>query len=172
MTALQAAGETPLIVSGDSAGGGLAAGLAALAAGEGRTLAGLVVLSPWLDLTVTSPSYAENARTDPLFSRAAAEEAAEAYLQGVAPSHPLASPLLGSFAGFPPTLVSIGEGEVLADDGRRLHAALRAAGVETRLCAVPDMEHVAVTRSLALPGAAETFAAVASFIGERTARSG
>jgi acetyl esterase/lipase len=162
--ALRSESRGSLILAGDSAGGGLAAGLAALCVANGAPPAALVLLSPWLDLTVTSPAYAANAATDPLFSRESAEVAAELYLQGHSPRDPLASPLSAAVAGFPPTLVSIGEGEVLADDGRGFDAALRAAGVPVQLCAIPGMEHVAVTRDLALPGAAETFEAVADFI--------
>jgi monoterpene epsilon-lactone hydrolase len=160
----------PLYLSGDSAGGGLAAGLAALAIAQERPIGGLILLSAWLDLTVTSDSYEENAVTDPLFSRAAASDAAGLYLQGVSARHPLASPLLGSVTDFPPTLISVGAGEVLAADGRRLHAKLRAAGVEATLSVVAGMDHVAVTRSLALTGAAETFAAIAQFIDDSLAR--
>src|SRR5579863_6717523 len=85
-------GDGPLIMSGDSAGGGLAAGLAGRAGGR---LAGLILLSPWLDLTVTSPSYASNADWDPLFSAASAGVAASFYLQGASPQDPLASPVFG-----------------------------------------------------------------------------
>jgi acetyl esterase/lipase len=162
--ALGDASGLPMFLSGDSAGGGLAASLTALRVSQGRPIAGLILLSAWLDLTVTSDSYTDNAAADPLFSRAAASEAAALYLQGVAAEHPLVSPLLGSVAGFPPTLINVGVGEVLAADSRRLHATLRAAGITATLSVIPDMEHVAVTRSLALPGAADTFAAIAQFI--------
>jgi len=162
--ALRREGAAPLIVSGDSAGGGLAAGLTALATSEGQAPAGLILLSPWLDLTVTAKSYQANAATDPLFSREAATAAAELYLQGHPPTDPLASPLFAPLAGFPPTLVNIGDGEVLADDGRALDQALQAAGVAAELQTVPGMDHVAVTRGLTLRGAPETFAAVAGFV--------
>lgn len=168
LSGLRLSGDAPIIVSGDSAGGGLAAGLAALCAAQAPCLSGLVLLSPWLDLTVTSRSYEINAATDPLFSREAAQEAADLYLQGLSALHPLASPLFGSVEGFPPTLISIGEEEVLADDGRKFHQALCAAGVCAKLHPVVGMEHVAVTRSLSLPGAAETFETVAEFIDDRT----
>jgi len=164
-TALQRDSENPLILSGDSAGGGLVAGLAALAAADMRPPIGLVMLSPWLDLTVTAPAYEANVAADPMFSRGAAEEAAALYLQGVSARDVLASPLFGNVAGFPPSFISVGEGEVLADDGRRFHAALTAAGVRSVLSVIAGMEHVAVTRDLALPGAAETFAAMADFVG-------
>lgn len=159
------ANDAPLILSGDSAGGGIAAGLAALSGT--RALAGLVLLSAWLDLTVTSASYETNAATDPLFSRAAADVAAAFYLQGTSPRDPLASPLFATLDGFPPTFISIGTGEVLADDGRHFCERLRAAKVPTEFHPIPGMEHVAVTRNMSLPGAAATFTAVATFIDAR-----
>lgn len=95
--ALLSSGSLPLIISGDSAGGGIAAGLASLVRS-----AGLVLLSPWLDLTVSNPSYAAHAASDPLFSAQSAQIAAALYLQGLTPDHPLASPLHGPVAAFPP----------------------------------------------------------------------
>ncbi|MFT3968406.1 MAG: alpha/beta hydrolase fold domain-containing protein [Sphingobium sp.] len=155
----------PLILSGDSAGGGLAAALAVIWVGKPVSFCGLILLSPWLDLHVSAASYDGNAASDPLFSRAAATLAARLYLQdGTAPDHPLASPLFAPLDGWPPVLLSVGEGEVLLDDARAMHARLRAAGVDTRFAPVAGMDHVAVVRGLDLPGAAETFAGVTAFI--------
>lgn len=158
-------GDAPLIVGGDSAGGGLAASLGVLtSAGGGPRIDGLVLLSAWLDLRVSSPCYASNAASDPMFSKESANVAAELYLQGFDPEHPLASPLLAPIAAFPPTLVSVGTGEVLYDDSRLFHDKLAAAGASSRLSAIDGMEHVAVIRSLDLTGAAETFEEVAGFV--------
>lgn len=154
----------PLIVSGDSAGGGLALALAALAVGAGLPLAGLVLFSPWLDLAASAPSFARNAASDPLFSTDAAQEAAALYLQGHDSADPRASPIRASVEGLPPTLLSVGDGEVLVDDVRHLHERLGAAGVASILQVMPGMEHVAVTRDLALTGAQATFDAAAAFI--------
>jgi epsilon-lactone hydrolase len=154
-------GDAPLIVGGDSAGGGLAASLALM---RGEAMAGLVLLSPWLDLTVSAPAYAENAASDAMFSKQSADVAAELYLQGFDPTHPLVSPLFADIARFPPTLISVGTGEVLRDDALAFHAKLEAAGVTSRLSAIPGMDHVAVVQSLAKPGAAETFEEVVALI--------
>lgn len=157
----------PLILSGDSAGGSLAASLAAMAHQAGIPLTGLALLSPWLDLSVTDPAYTTNAATDPLFSAEAAREAAALYLQGHGASDPLASPLLGEVSGYPPTYLSVGTGEVLAGDARRLRDRLELTGVPVTLHAVYGMEHVAVTRDRDLVGSAETFAGLVGFV-ERT----
>lgn len=159
-------GDAPLIVGGDSAGGGLAAALGVLTAAQGGPrIDGLVLLSPWLDLRVSATSYTTNAASDPMFSKESADVAAELYLQGFDPEHPLASPLLAPIAAFPPTLVSVGTGEVLYDDSRLFHDKLSTVGTAVRLSAIPGMEHVAVVRGMDQTGSAETFAEVVDFIG-------
>ncbi|RZK02839.1 MAG: alpha/beta hydrolase [Novosphingobium sp.] len=164
-------GDAPLIVCGDSAGGGLAASLGLLSAlGSAPRIDGLVLLSPWLDLRVTAGSYAANAAFDAMFSKESADVAAELYLQGFDPEHPLASPLLAPITAYPPTLISVGTGEVLRDDSQLFHDKLLAAGVNSTLCAIDGMEHVAVIMGLQRPGAAETFAAVTAFVERRLAR--
>lgn len=157
-------GAGPLIVSGQSAGGGLAASLAVLAANERLPLAGLVLIAPWLDLTVSAESYVRNAASDPMFTRAAARRAAGLYLQGADARHPLASPLFAPLEGLPPTFIAVGAGEVLYDDSLRFHERLEQAGVASELLAIPGMEHVAVTRDPQGLGAAETFARIVSFV--------
>ena len=169
--ALLNTGYTNLIISGDSAGGGLATSLIALCIAAGIHVTGLVLMSPWLDLTLTSDCYATNAATDLLFSHQAAADAAQLYLQGVSAENPLASPLSGSVAGFPPTLISVGSGEVLASDGERFHLKLQRAGVTSHFIAIAGMEHVAVTRGMQLPGAAETFDVITKFIDASLERS-
>jgi acetyl esterase/lipase len=107
----------PLVVAGDSAGGGLA--LALLADRTRRPLRGLL-LSPWLDLALTGDSMVSRAADDPLLSRAALERGVAAYLPGGNTREPLASPLYDDLRELPPTQVHVGTAEVLLDDARRL----------------------------------------------------
>ena len=158
--------DLPLVLMGASAGGGLAAGVAALAGQDGRRPAGLVLLSAWLDLMVEARAYAANAGSDPLFSRESALAANALYLQGHDPRDPLASPIFADSALFPATLVTAGSGEVLADDARAFHQLLQGAAVPSRLLLVDGMDHVAVTRSPDATGAAECFAAIVQFLGD------
>lgn len=157
-------GEAPLIVAGDSAGGGLAASLGILAQQGEPRIDGILLHSPWLDLTVAAPAYADNAASDPLFSQTSAEMAAEAYLQGMNARHPLASPLFAGIDLFPPSLITVGTGEVLRDDSIRFHEKLRAAGMASGLLAIDGMEHCAVTRGMELAGAVEAFARSIAFV--------
>lgn len=132
-----------IVVWGDSAGGGLAAALL-LRIGE-RALPrprGAVLLSPWADLRVTATSFAENAKSDSLFSRANALEAAEEYLAGQEPSDPRISAVLGDWSGQPPILVLASRAEVLRDDAIELTRAAAAAGVSARLELVDGVQHI------------------------------
>jgi epsilon-lactone hydrolase len=166
LTALrQSRPGVPLIVCGDSAGGGLAGAVAVLS-GEDAVSAmdALVLLSPWLDLTVSAATFDANADTDPFFSKSRAQSASQLYLQGEDPLHPLASPLHADVAGFPPTLIVVGSGEVLLEDSLGMAAKLRESGVPVTLEVIDGIDHVAVRRGLTLPGAAECLAHVTAFV--------
>ena len=159
-----------VIVSGDSAGGGLAVAsvVAALEAGA-LVPDGLVLFSPWVDLGVTGSSFTTQAATDQLFSRDAARAAAAGYLQGVDACHPLASPLVADLAGLPPTLLFAALDVVLLDDAVALAAALAHAGVAVEAHYVPGVQHVWPTVFPDLPESAAALAAVARFTARVTA---
>lgn len=134
------AGDGPVIAAGDSAGGGLAAGVSVARGGSG--LAGLVLLSPWLDLTVTAGSYDSNASTDQVFSKQQGIDGAALYLQDHPATDPLASPLLAVDGSWPRTAIVVGSGEVLLDDSLVLAERLAHAGVGVELAVVAGMPHV------------------------------
>lgn len=123
-----------IIVWGDSAGGGLASALLLRLAQQQIPLpGGAVLLSPWVDLRVDTPSYDRNAATDDMFSAARATKAAADYLAGQEPAQPLVSPVLGDWSGQPPLLILSSDSEVLSDDADLLAATASAAGVEVRI---------------------------------------
>ena len=65
-----------------------------------------------------------------------------AYAPGQDLSSPFLSPLFGDFTDFPPTLIQVGDHEILYDDSARLHQAMTAAGVRCRLEVSAGMWHV------------------------------
>ena len=141
--ALTGAWPEPLLVGGESAGGGLAAALVVAAGRAGRpSPAGAVLLSPWVDLTVTAPTYRSREVSDALFSAASAAEAAGWYLQGWPPDDPLASAAFADLQGFPPTALFASTDEVLLDDTRRLAHGLAEVGTEVVVHLVPGVPHV------------------------------
>jgi monoterpene epsilon-lactone hydrolase len=157
--------EGPLVVAGDSAGGGLAVALVAACLLSGHAVPdGLVVMSPWVDLTLTSPTFQTRATTDQLFSHGSAVEAAQAYLQGVDPGDPLASPLFADLGGFPPTLVFAGGAESLLGDGLGLATRLVEAGVSVEAHFPAGMQHVWPTLFPELPESKAAAATIVRFV--------
>ena len=122
----------PVVVAGDSAGGGLALATA-LAARQLQLSppAALILLSPWVDLT-TSMLSDKAARHEAVLSRAWLAACARHYLAGGDPKAPLASPIYGDLHGLPPTLIQAGADELLHSDAVRVHDALTNAGVAVR----------------------------------------
>ena len=137
-----------ILLAGDSAGGNLALCLAqSLIAGRGIRPAecprALILYSPWTDMVAMSSSYALYKDTDPILTRSFVEECAAAYIddRGL-PKDPEFSPINGSFAGFPPTLIQVGRNEILLDDSVRLAALINAAGGDATLDIEEDGWHV------------------------------
>lgn len=122
-------GASSVVLSGDSAGGGLALAVAQEAARRGRGAPRRLVLwSPWADLSV-----AEHAVADAVLTPAWLEWCARSYLGDTLASDGRASPLRGSFSGLPPTLVLVAAAELLYSQARQVVDALRGADVEVEL---------------------------------------
>lgn len=140
--ALLAARPGPIVLAGDSAGGGLALSLMLRARDEGLPLPKAAALfSPWTDLAATGASLRENEERDPLFTRRLILLGARAMLGRASGKDPLASPLYADLAGLPPLLVHASADEALRDDSTRLVTRARDAGVEAELELWPDVPH-------------------------------
>lgn len=155
---LVALGKRRIALCGDSAGGGLALVLLALAT---RAAAGqpgavvpraAVVLSPWTDLALASESMQTRAAADFLLTKQALATNADYYLHDHDTHDPLASPVYGDLAGLPPVQVHVGDAEVLLDDSVRYVERARAAGVTAELHVWEGLTHV-------FPGSVGTLAA-------------
>lgn len=119
-----------IVLAGDSAGGGLA--LACLLAVREKGLpmpACQVLISPWVDLTVSRPSiYAHMERT-PMFYLREMKTWARNYAGDLPKDHPMVSPLYADLRGLPPMLLQMSDMEVLTDEDMELAERARAAGV-------------------------------------------
>jgi epsilon-lactone hydrolase len=133
-----------IIVSGDSCGANLALALVLRLKQEdpSQVPSGLVLMSPFLDLTLTSESLRYNAKHDALLSIEALETGINYYVpKNVDRSLPEISPIFGDFKGLPPTLVQIGSKEILLDDAARFHDKAKDAGVEVSYKLYTGMWH-------------------------------
>ncbi len=137
-------GARDIFVAGDSAGGNLALELALRLKEQGRRQPrGLLLFSPWTDMTAAGASYAERADADPLLTHEYVESVRAAYCGSRTDfASPCFSPLYGDLRGLPPTLIQIGSNEILFSDSERLHAALQRQGVFSVLEEYPDCWHV------------------------------
>jgi len=123
-----------IVLSGDSAGGNLALGVALLLRDtDGPKLRGILANYPVCDSNLDTPSYRE-------FSDGYGLNADKMrFYWGVyAPSdadriNPYAAPLRGDLRGLPPTLIQLAELDVLRSDGEAMATKLQAAGVPTEV---------------------------------------
>jgi acetyl esterase/lipase/acyl-coenzyme A synthetase/AMP-(fatty) acid ligase/acyl carrier protein len=161
--------HAPVVLAGDSAGGGLVvASMTALRdAGQRLPVAG-ICLSPWVDLTCTADAYVRLAERDPLLSPGELRRMADAYLRDADPRHPLASPVFAELAGLPPILIQVGTEEILLDDARRLASAARAQGVEVTLEEWPEMGHAWQWYFPVLQDGRRAIGAIGAFIRQHT----
>ena len=114
-------------VSGDSAGANLALGAVQQRVARGESVPGSVVLvSPWLDLTVDRRADRSLVRRDPLLSPEWLATAAVAYAPGQL-EDPRVSPLLGVLEGLPPVFIQGGTDDILAPDAARLATGIGEA---------------------------------------------
>ncbi|KAK8846560.1 hypothetical protein IAR55_005646 [Kwoniella newhampshirensis] len=138
-----------IIIMGDSAGGGLSLALCMYLRDEGYKLpAGLVLMSPWVDLTMSCGSWDENSDSD-VVPRPEVDDHLNpvgCYLgpEGIATylTHPYASPLFGDLHGLPPMLIQSGDSEVLRDEITLLAHKATLSGVHVTHELYEDMVHV------------------------------
>ncbi|HEU4328239.1 MAG TPA: alpha/beta hydrolase [Roseiflexaceae bacterium] len=169
---LLAGGVAPkrIALGGDSAGAALALGALLRLRDAGLPVPGAaVLLSPWLDLTLSGESIHTRAALDPLTTRAGLARAAELYLGGADPADPLASPLFGDLRGLPPLLIQSADHEVLLSDGVRLAERARRAGVDATLEVWDELWHVWHAWADELPEAREAIARAGAFLRARLA---
>ena len=156
-------GPGPVVVSGDSAGGGLALALVLSMRDAGQELpAGCILLSPWLDLGRDRRAVPDLVRRDVLLSPDWLDACARAYAEPSSWADPLISPLHAAHSGLPPLLIQAGTEELLAPDAGLLAASASAAGVDVTYTRWPRMWHD-FTLQAGLLAAADSAVAQASW---------
>lgn len=155
-----------IVVSGDSAGGGLAVATLLSLRDAGDVLpAAAVLLSPWTDLEETGASMTTRAAFDPLVSPKLLVANARHYAGQADRRHPLLSPIYADLDGLPPLLIHVGSDEVLLDDSLRLAERARAAGVEVTLQIWEGMWHVFQLFAATLPEGQQARDQIGDYIG-------
>jgi epsilon-lactone hydrolase len=156
---------THIAFAGESAGGGLvlATLLAAKAAGVPQPSAA-VLMSAWVDLTISGESVNAREAIDPSLTPADLAACADRYAGAADRTDPLISPLFGDLSGLAPLLIQVGGDEILLDDSTRLAARAAAANVPVLLDVTPEVPHVFQGMSAVLDEAGEALDRAATFL--------
>jgi len=147
---LQGYGARDIVVAGDSAGGNLALVLTLRLRQEQRFLpAGLLLFSPWTDLTALGKSHQTKEGIDPVLSERYLCQMIENYLSEKKDKlqqdwlqDPMISPLYADYLGFPPTYIQVGEEEILLSDSELLAKKMTKCKVNVTLEVFEGMWHV------------------------------
>jgi epsilon-lactone hydrolase len=138
-------GQSPstVVIAGESAGAGLVvATLVALKAAGLPQPAAALLMSPWVDLTLSGDSITAKAAVDPALTPEGLKRRARDYVAAGDPTSGLVSPLFADLTGLPPLLIQAGSHEILLDDATRLAARAAAADVAVTLEVTPLVPHV------------------------------
>jgi epsilon-lactone hydrolase len=154
-----------IIISGDSAGGGLALATVLSLRDSGESLpAAVICLSPWVDLTHAGQSHIANAKHDIVLTTALLKEWALAYTDENNLRNPLVSPLHADFHGFPPLFIQVDDSEILLDDARMLADKARAHDVDVVLKIWSGLCHVWQALGRAIPETQKAFEEIKQFL--------
>ena len=153
-------GSREVVLVGDSAGGNLALELALKLKSQNRMLPkGIVLMSPWTDMTMTGDSYKTCKDADPILTKEYIQTARFSFVglnnkfneeikdfkiddSDFNYADPKYSPLFADFEDFPPFLIQVGSNEVLKSDSYNLYDKLIRDSVTVTLEEYEDAWHV------------------------------
>ncbi len=132
-----------VIISGDSCGANLALALCLRLKQQPELMpSGLILMSPFLDLSLSGESIRYNQKHDALLSVEALQAGIQHYLSdAIQADDPRVSPLFDDLNGLPPTLVQVGSKEILLDDANRFREKAEQAGVKINFKLYTGMWH-------------------------------
>ena len=175
-------GAREVILIGDSAGGNLALELALKLRSQGRLLPkGIILMSPWTDMTMSGETYKTCKDADPILTREYIATARFSFVglnknfdgkeknikmedNGFNYADPKYSPLYAEFEGFPPVFIQVGSNEILKSDSYNMCEKLVKEGVTVTLEEYEDAWHV--FQMLPFKVASNAMDSIAKFIDE------
>ncbi len=155
-----------ITISGDSCGGNLALALCLKIRDEKQALPkGLILMSPWLDLSLSGDSMQYNRNNDSLLSKDTLVQGIKYYLsEDTCIDEPYVSPLFANLNGLPKILIQVGSKEILFDDSKRFKQYADQAGIDATLSIFPEMWHNFHMFSLFINQAKQALGEVAEFV--------
>ena len=132
-----------VFLAGDSAGGGLAVAQAMrLREAGAEQPAGLILVSPWVDATVSNPEIEEYRSVDHMLDTEGPRAAGRWWAGTREVTDPMVSPAFGEVHGLPRTFVLQGDRDMLFPDTMEFVTDLVRAGVDTTTVVCEGGPHV------------------------------
>ena len=134
--------SSDIILMGDSAGGGLALALTQRLKVENLPLpCHTILLSPWLDVTLSNPEIPMIDRIDPFTGIEGLRLAGKVYAGDSDPTHYLLSPINGPLKGLGKISIFAGTKDILVADSRKLKSLAESQGATIDYYEYKDMIH-------------------------------
>lgn len=159
----------PIILAGESAGGGLVCSLIQRLKKKKISVHAAVLYSPWVDLKSSYLSYERNKELDGILLPTDLKEYAGYYASDL--SNEEVSPIFSDFSHFPPTLLQISSNEILCDQVYELHKTLMNQGVNSKLEVYHELFHAWQLFAPFLPDATLAIQQTALFLDENLKES-
>lgn len=135
--------DSEIIIMGDSAGGGLSLGVSQYFATLGlKQPFAVIVLSPWLDLTMENPQIKEFEKVDPWLKQASSIPIAKSWANGTDVRDYRISPTFGTLEGLQNVAIFVGTREILYPDIIAFNEKLKAKNIKTELFVGEGLNHV------------------------------
>lgn len=152
-----------IAIVGESAGAGIAAAMLVRAKAGGLPQPVCVgLMSPWVDLTLTSATLDSKADVDPLLSKEALRRRADDY---VTPANArAASPLFADLSGLAPVLIQAGSHDILLGDATGLARRVAQCDGRVGLDVWPNVPHVFQSFASMLDEGVEALDALGAFV--------
>lgn len=139
-------GAENIILMGDSAGGGFALGFAQyLLEKELPQPAQIILISPWLDITLSNPEIEAYKDLDPMLSVEALRVDGKYYAGEMDPNEYMLSPINGQFKGLAPLTLFVGTHEIFLPDARKLKDKLESLAIDFHYFEYAHMNHIFTT---------------------------
>jgi len=140
---IEKVGSNHITLMGDSAGGGLALGFVQMLKKENKALPKqIILLSPWLDITLENPLIQKIQPYDPILKASSLKKIGEILSKDQDPKDFHLSPIYGSLEGLDRISIFTGTYDILLSDARALKSKIEQKGNHINYFEYLNMPHV------------------------------
>ena len=141
--AVEKYGAANVTIMGDSCGGGIAASFAEYLAQKGlEQPAHLILISPWVDMTLRNPDILAYEHQDPVLGVQGLQKLGLTWAKDLDPNDYRVSAVNGEVRGLRNVLVFVGTREILYPDARLFYDRVNATGVHAELYVGRGLNHI------------------------------